>query len=66
VSVAKLAGESGINANRQRAGRGTLVVGVARHASLQTTTMYVQAEKQRMVEEVARYYADLAARKTGT
>jgi integrase len=34
------------------------------HASLQTTTLYVQAEKQRVVEEVARYYAGLAARKT--
>ncbi|SAL88210.1 integrase [Caballeronia arvi] len=27
------------------------------HASLQTTTIYVQAEKQRVVEEVAGYYA---------
>jgi integrase len=35
------------------------------HASLQTTTLYVQAEKQRVVEEVARYYAGAAARKTG-
>ncbi|WP_309789560.1 tyrosine-type recombinase/integrase [Caballeronia sp. LZ019] len=35
------------------------------HASLQTTTIYVQAEKQRVVEEVARYYADAAAHKTG-
>ncbi|WP_248324880.1 site-specific integrase [Caballeronia sp. Sq4a] len=35
------------------------------HASLQTTTLYVQAEKQRVVEEVARYYAGLAAHKTG-
>ncbi|SAL49335.1 integrase [Caballeronia concitans] len=35
------------------------------HASLQTTTLYVQAEKQRMVEEVARYYAGVAAYKTG-
>ncbi|MCI1047784.1 site-specific integrase [Caballeronia zhejiangensis] len=34
------------------------------HASLQTTTIYVQAEKQRVVEEVARYYAG-AAHKTG-
>ncbi|WP_250517740.1 site-specific integrase [Caballeronia sp. INDeC2] len=34
------------------------------HASLQTTTLYVQAEKQRVVEEVARYYAG-AAHKTG-
>jgi len=31
------------------------------HASLQTTTIYVQAEKQRVVEEVARYYAGAAA-----
>lgn len=36
------------------------------HASLQTTTLYVQAEKQRVVEEVARYYAGVAARKTAT
>jgi integrase len=35
------------------------------HASLQTTTLYVQAEKQRVVEEVARYYAGVVARKTG-
>jgi integrase len=35
------------------------------HASLQTTTLYVQAEKQRVVEEVARYYAGVAAHKTG-
>jgi integrase len=35
------------------------------HASLQTTTLYVQAEKQRMVEEVARYYAGVAEHKTG-
>jgi integrase len=35
------------------------------HASLQTTTIYVQAEKQRVVEEVARYYAGIAAQKTG-
>lgn len=35
------------------------------HASLQTTTIYVQAEKQRVVEEVARYYAGVAAHKTG-
>lgn len=34
------------------------------HASLQTT-IYVQAEKQRVVAEVARYYAGLAAHKTG-
>jgi integrase len=34
------------------------------HASLQTTTIYVQAEKRRVVEEVARYYAGAAARKT--
>ncbi|KXV06430.1 integrase [Caballeronia megalochromosomata] len=33
------------------------------HASLQTTTLYVQAEKQRVVEEVARYYAGGAAHK---
>lgn len=33
------------------------------HASLQTTTIYVQAEKQRVLEEVARYYAS-AARNT--
>ncbi|VXC90599.1 Integrase (fragment) [Burkholderia sp. 8Y] len=30
------------------------------HASLQTTTIYVQAEKQRVLEEVARYYAGAA------
>jgi integrase len=36
------------------------------HASLQTTTIYVQAEKQRVVEEVARYYAGIATRKTAT
>ncbi|MDR5736279.1 site-specific integrase [Caballeronia sp. LZ025] len=35
------------------------------HASLQTTSIYVQAEKQRVVEEVARYYAGVAAHKTG-
>jgi len=35
------------------------------HASLQTTTIYVQAEKQRVLEEVARYYAGIAARETG-
>ena len=28
-------------------------------------TIYVQAEKQRVVEEVARYYAGVAAHKTG-
>jgi site-specific recombinase XerD len=33
------------------------------HASFQTTTIYVQAEKQRVVEEVARYYAGVDARK---
>ncbi|WP_371884541.1 tyrosine-type recombinase/integrase [Caballeronia sp. S22] len=36
------------------------------HASLQTTTIYVQAEKQRVVEEVARYYAGVAARRMAT
>ncbi|BAO92880.1 tyrosine-type recombinase/integrase [Caballeronia cordobensis] len=30
------------------------------HVSLQTTTIYVQAEKQRVLEEVAGYYARLA------
>jgi integrase len=35
------------------------------HASLQTTTLYVQAEKQRVVEEVARYYAGVVAHKSG-
>ncbi|WP_053572704.1 hypothetical protein [Caballeronia cordobensis] len=35
------------------------------HASLQTTTIYVRAEKQRVIEEVARYYAGIAAHKTG-
>jgi integrase len=30
------------------------------HVSLQTTTIYVQAEKQRVVEEVAGYYARVA------
>ncbi|WP_350029458.1 site-specific integrase [Caballeronia sp. GAWG1-5s-s] len=35
------------------------------HASLQTTTIYVQAEKQRVVEEVARSYAGVAAHETG-
>nr|WP_284503620.1 MULTISPECIES: tyrosine-type recombinase/integrase [unclassified Caballeronia] len=29
------------------------------HASLHTTTIYVQAEKQRMIETVAAYYARL-------
>jgi integrase len=33
------------------------------HASLQTTTIYVQAERQRVVEEVARYYAGVDTRK---
>ncbi|BBU33372.1 hypothetical protein BTHE68_71060 (plasmid) [Burkholderia sp. THE68] len=32
------------------------------HASLQTTTIYVQAEKQRVLEELAGYYARLGAR----
>ncbi|SAL68909.1 integrase [Caballeronia humi] len=32
------------------------------HASLQTTTIYVQAEKQRVVEELAGYYARLGTR----
>jgi integrase len=36
------------------------------HASLQTTTIYVQAEKQRVVEEVARYYAGIATREMAT
>ncbi|GAB5101386.1 tyrosine-type recombinase/integrase [Caballeronia sp. HLA56] len=31
------------------------------HASLQTTTVYVQAEKQRVLEEFAGYYARLAS-----
>jgi len=31
------------------------------HASLQTTSIYVQAEQQRIMEEAARYYADDAA-----
>ncbi|WP_250487440.1 tyrosine-type recombinase/integrase [Caballeronia sp. GaOx3] len=35
------------------------------HASLQTTTIYVQAEKQRVMEDVARYYAGFVPRKTG-
>ncbi|MDR5753023.1 MULTISPECIES: site-specific integrase [unclassified Caballeronia] len=34
------------------------------HASLQTTTIYVQAEKQRVLEEVAGYYARLATNST--
>lgn len=34
------------------------------HASLPTTTIYAPAEKQRVVEEVTRYYAGAAARKT--
>jgi site-specific recombinase XerD len=34
------------------------------HASLQTTTIYIQAEKQRVVEEVARYYAGVPVRRT--
>ncbi|KXV06416.1 hypothetical protein CR51_11875 [Caballeronia megalochromosomata] len=42
-----------------------LVQKVLGHASLQTTTLYVQAEKQRVVEQVARYYAGVAAHKTG-
>ncbi|WP_310397614.1 tyrosine-type recombinase/integrase [Caballeronia sp. LP006] len=33
------------------------------HASLQTTTIYVQAEKRRVVEEVARYFANDLTRK---
>jgi integrase len=33
------------------------------HASLPTTTIYVQAERQRVVEEVARYFAGVDARK---
>ncbi|WP_309243996.1 tyrosine-type recombinase/integrase [Caballeronia sp. EK] len=36
------------------------------HASLQMTTIYVQAEKQRVVEEVARYYAGVEARRTAS
>jgi integrase len=36
------------------------------HASLQTTTIYVQAEKQRVLEEVARYYAGAATRQQST
>lgn len=32
------------------------------HASLQTTTIYVQAEKQRVVEEIAGYYARLGCK----
>jgi integrase len=32
------------------------------HASLQTTTLYVRAEKQRVLEEVADYYARRALR----
>ncbi|WP_213233656.1 phage integrase family protein [Caballeronia sp. NK8] len=32
------------------------------HASLQTTSIYVQAEKQRVLEEVADYYARLSSR----
>ncbi|WP_244831983.1 phage integrase family protein [Caballeronia sp. TF1N1] len=36
------------------------------HVSLQTTTIYVQAEKQRVLEEVARYYAGVAVRRTAT
>nr|WP_284508835.1 tyrosine-type recombinase/integrase [Caballeronia sp. GACF5] len=34
------------------------------HISLQTTTIYVQAEKQRVLEEVAGYYARLAKQAT--
>jgi integrase len=34
------------------------------HVSLQTTTIYVQAEKRRVVEEVARYYARVPVRRT--
>ncbi|MDR5769664.1 phage integrase family protein [Caballeronia sp. LZ028] len=34
------------------------------HASLQTTTIYVQAEKQRVLEELAGYYARLASNPT--
>ncbi|KVL65423.1 site-specific integrase [Burkholderia ubonensis] len=33
------------------------------HASLQTTTIYVNAEQQRMRQEVAKYHARLAARR---
>ncbi|BCZ85749.1 hypothetical protein PTKU64_94240 (plasmid) [Paraburkholderia terrae] len=36
------------------------------HASLQTTTIYVQAEKQRVLAEVAAYYARLASSGEGT
>nr|WP_250495365.1 phage integrase family protein [Caballeronia sp. GAWG1-1] len=36
------------------------------HVSLQTTTIYVQAEKQRVLEEVAHYYAGVASRRTAT
>ncbi|WP_321925676.1 hypothetical protein [Burkholderia sp. BCC1998] len=33
------------------------------HASLQTTTIYVNAEQQQMRQEAAKYYARLAARR---
>jgi integrase len=35
------------------------------HASLQTTTIYVQAEKRRVLEQVAEYYARRATETTG-
>jgi integrase len=39
---------------------------VLRHVSLQTTTFYVPAEKQRVLEEVAHYYASVTSRRTAT
>ena len=42
-----------------------LVQKVLGHASLQTTTIYVQAEKRRVLEQVAEYYARRATETTG-
>ncbi|CAL8481696.1 protein of unknown function (plasmid) [Caballeronia sp. S22] len=38
-----------------------MVQEVLDHASLQTTTTYVQAEKSRMLEDLSGYYARLGA-----
>lgn len=36
-----------------------VVQAILSHASLQTTSIYVNAEKRRMLEAAARYYADV-------
>jgi site-specific recombinase XerD len=41
-----------------------IVQQVLGHGSLQTTTIYVNAEHQRMHQESAKYHARLAARRT--